>query len=543
MASDLTNKKVAVYARFSTDMQNPASIDDQLRRCREHVERLGGTVPDGLVFSDAAMSGTSMARPGLEALLALATKKKPDIDIIVVEDVSRLSRDIADSATIFRRLEYAGVALIGLNDGVNTATKGAKLLYTLRSAMNEAYIDELRERTLRGLEGRALAGYATGCVPYGYRTVPEHGPDGRVLGNRIEIDEPQAKVVQRIFAEYLAGRSLAMIAITLNREGVDPPRANTKHRRKGWADSGIRSFLHNEVYTGRWAFKKRRWQKVPGTNRRVPRDRDPSEVMTFERPNLRIIDDETWLEVKERLAAVYAHYTRHADGAPKGRAAGGRRSYLFSGLLDCGACGAPMVIYGGSSSSYYRCSVQLRRGTCTNSLSVREDVLRPRILEALHDLLTSPRRLDYLRHQVVAEMSQSRRLRDQEFAERTARLRRVEDKIRGLIDFIAQGERSPYILDTLRDHEAQAKVEKEAIAALEREADQPIRLPSPDELRAQMGQLEELLQQDALAAREALRVLFKGGTIRLEPQADRVYLAKSEVAASPKRPTPASQGL
>jgi DNA invertase Pin-like site-specific DNA recombinase len=225
VAKELDGRRVVLYARYSTEDQSPASIEDQLRKCREHVTRLGGVVADALVFSDAAMSGTSMRRPGLEALLAMATQKTPVVDVIVVEDVSRLSRDIADSATIFQRLAFARVDLIGVNDGVNTAIKGAKLMFTLRSAMNEAYIDELRERTLRGMEGRALAGYATGGVPYGYSTIEDRVGD-RLLGMQIVVNEETAFIVRRIFAEYLAGRSLAMIAISLNKTG------STRHARR-----------------------------------------------------------------------------------------------------------------------------------------------------------------------------------------------------------------------------------------------------------------------------------------------------------------------
>ena len=55
---------VAIYARYSSDKQSEASIEDQVRRCREHIERSGGDPDRALVFSDYGISGASLQRPG-----------------------------------------------------------------------------------------------------------------------------------------------------------------------------------------------------------------------------------------------------------------------------------------------------------------------------------------------------------------------------------------------------------------------------------------------------------------------------------------------
>jgi hypothetical protein len=82
---------------------------------------------------------------------------------------------------------------------------------------------------------------------------------------------------------------------------------------------------------------------------------------------------------------------------------------------------------------------------------------------------------------------------------------------------------------TLLDLEAQAKAEKEAIAAIVREASEPIHLPSPAQLEKGVYDIDARLHQDPLAARELLRRLFKDGRVVLEPQPDRIYLARTEV--------------
>lgn len=64
----MNNPRVALYARFSTDQQSAASIEDQLRLCREYAERQGWTVVES--YSDRAISGASLLRPGIQALMA-----------------------------------------------------------------------------------------------------------------------------------------------------------------------------------------------------------------------------------------------------------------------------------------------------------------------------------------------------------------------------------------------------------------------------------------------------------------------------------------
>jgi DNA invertase Pin-like site-specific DNA recombinase len=81
---------------------------------------------------------------------------------------------------------FASVPLISISDGIDTSSKHAKLSFAVKSLLADMYIDDLRDKTLRGLEGRALAGFATGQVPCGYKTAAQ---PGHQIGRRILIDE------------------------------------------------------------------------------------------------------------------------------------------------------------------------------------------------------------------------------------------------------------------------------------------------------------------------------------------------------------------
>lgn len=151
----LSTARVAIYARYSSDKQSETSIEDQVRRCRDHLQRAGADPSAAEVFSDFAISGASLKRPGFEAMMAAV--ERGVVEAIVTEDLSRISRDFADAAAIFKRLQFARVPLVGVADGIDTGAKHAKLSYTVKSLVADLYLDDLRDKTLRGLEGRALA--------------------------------------------------------------------------------------------------------------------------------------------------------------------------------------------------------------------------------------------------------------------------------------------------------------------------------------------------------------------------------------------------
>src|SRR6185503_1340545 len=133
-------------------------------------------------------------------------------DLVLCEGIDRLSRDLADTAALFKQLRYARVALHTILEGVVTS-----MHVGLKGTMNEMYMAELGIRTHRGQKGNVLQGKLAGGNSYGYRLIPGQ------LGAR-EIDDAQAVIVRRIFNEYVGGRSSKAIARTLNLDGIAGPR-------------------------------------------------------------------------------------------------------------------------------------------------------------------------------------------------------------------------------------------------------------------------------------------------------------------------------
>lgn len=82
--------KVAIYARYSSDLQWPSSIEDQIRKCKQFAELKGLTVLEEYVRSDAEMSGASLAeREALDSLVSDARKRPRPFDCLLIDDLCR----------------------------------------------------------------------------------------------------------------------------------------------------------------------------------------------------------------------------------------------------------------------------------------------------------------------------------------------------------------------------------------------------------------------------------------------------------------------
>lgn len=133
--------RVAIYARYSSDLQNRASIEDQIRLAREHADRQGWTVVE--IYTDYGISGASMMR---QAMLADAKKRK--FDTILSEALDRISRDQGDTANIHKRMRFHGVAIYTLSESwVDTIQVGFK------GMMNQMFLTELAAKVRRGQRG------------------------------------------------------------------------------------------------------------------------------------------------------------------------------------------------------------------------------------------------------------------------------------------------------------------------------------------------------------------------------------------------------
>ncbi|HWF65897.1 MAG TPA: recombinase family protein, partial [Acidobacteriaceae bacterium] len=278
--------RCAAYARYSSDLQSPLSIDDQLRICREYAHSRGFVFLEEHVYVDEALSGVGADRPGLGRMMETALSPSRPFDIILLDDSSRLARNTKDALTFFEKLNFAGIRLIAVSSqGIDSENEQAHVLVTVHGMVDSLYVKELAKKTHRGLEGLMLRGQHTGGRCFGYDSIPVAGTTGKQL----IITESEAAVVRRIFEMSAEGQSLKTIAKTLNGEHIPPPRPRAGKRYATWCPTCIRAMLRRDLYNGKVIWNSSRFVKVPGTNKRVRRARPESEWRTVAHPELQII--------------------------------------------------------------------------------------------------------------------------------------------------------------------------------------------------------------------------------------------------------------
>lgn len=200
---------VAIYARMSTDQQNPQSADDQIAMLRKAAEDRGWEVV--FVEKDEAQSGARSDRPGFMRLAAAASDGA--FSVVMVEGLERLSRDRVDTFSLYDRVFKPKGIRIYAHRGGAMIDDTAIMLMTWKAQED---LNQLKQQVKRGLDAAIDDGRLCGSVAYGYeKEVTLERPRG---GRR--IFEPHAKNVKRIFTEYAGGRSPAAILLSIREHVV-----------------------------------------------------------------------------------------------------------------------------------------------------------------------------------------------------------------------------------------------------------------------------------------------------------------------------------
>jgi DNA invertase Pin-like site-specific DNA recombinase len=212
--------RCAIYARYSSEGQREASIEDQTRNYRVAAEKNGWVVLEEFIRSDAALTGRTLAgRDGLADLIRLAKQRPKPFDCILIDDTSRLGRYLPDVLRECDRLKHYDVFLHFASDHLDSRDPSFRILHLLKGYRDEDFIRDLASKIHRGQEGRILKGYVSGNTCYGYKNVPipdenRKGSFGKpaLIGVKQEIIPEQAEVVLRIFEMRASELSFGKIA-------------------------------------------------------------------------------------------------------------------------------------------------------------------------------------------------------------------------------------------------------------------------------------------------------------------------------------------
>jgi hypothetical protein len=426
-------------------------------------------------------------------------------DVVLAESLDRFSRDQEDPAGLFKRLTFAGVNIVTIAEGDIT-----HLHIGFKGTMNALFLKDLAEKTHRGLRGRVEDGKSAGGLCYGYGVVRTLNAGAVTTGER-EIVPEEARVVERIFRDFVAGVSPKQIAKNLNREKVAGPFGGA------WSPSTIygngkrgTGILNNEMYIGRLVWNRLRYVKNPDTGKRVSRLNPEAEWMRKEVPDLRIVPEDLWSAAKSRQKQ-----TRHTVKTAGALGAAKRPQYLFSGLTKCGVCGAGFIMAG---KNRLGCFGARDQGRCENHLTIRRDEVEARVLHALRERLLQQDLFEEFCDEFTREMNRLRMEQRASLSSAKREVERIGTRIKKLLNLmlddeiaVDEGKIEIKVLDARRkDLQAQLETADEA---------PPLLHPEMAELyRRKVTMLAQALEQSdtRTEATEALRGLIDAITLTPE---------------------------
>ena len=362
-----------IYARFSCSKQREASIDDQLRVCREWCAREGYAIV--AEYCDHAISGRTDERPEFQRMIERAGES----DIVLVYMMDRFSRDQYDAPIYKKRLREKGVRVLSATESMPDGPESILLekIYEGMAAVESLHISM---RTKRSMEGNALKCLYNGDRVYGY-DVDE--------SKHYVVNDEQAPIVREIFERRLQGESINSIARSMAGKGV------TTYRGKPCSYTMVQNMLKNPRYKGVY-----RWGDIE------IEDGMPA-----------IIDKETWTmaqSVKSRKQRKLEEWS----------------TFTLSGRAICLGCGHNLVGVSGRNSrnvkyDYYRCGAR-----CGELTPISKGWLEGHIADALRDFVSNrDRALEIAR--VVSEYSKSNKV-----AQDVKRARETAQKASNALDNI-----------------------------------------------------------------------------------------------------------
>ena len=320
---------VALYVRVSTPRQaQTQTIDQQLDRLRLRVQECGEALPDDAIFRDDGYSGTTLQRPGLDALRDAVAAAAVDRVLITAPD--RLARKYVHQVLLLEELERFG-CVVEFLDRPMSHDPNDQLLLQIRGAVAEYERTLIVERMRRGRLAKLRSGTLLPWtrVPYGYGVDLDRPRDP----GGVQIDAAAGAVIQEIFACYLEdGATLSRVAVALEQHGILTP-----HGRRHWSRATIRWILRNPVYLGQ--VYANRTQARPARQRHSPLQPVGQQGTTLEvtpRTTWTLVTTIPPLVSQERFDQTQAKLAENQQRASRHTTTG---TYLLRALVSCGVCG------------------------------------------------------------------------------------------------------------------------------------------------------------------------------------------------------------
>lgn len=370
---DKPKLRVAAYCRVSTDSDEQAgSYETQVNHYTEYIGRNKEWELAG-IYTDDGISGTNTKkREGFNEMIDDCMAGK--VDMVITKSISRFARNTIDCLKYVRQLKEKNIAIIFEKENINTLEASGELLLTIMASLAQQESASLSQNVKLGLQFR----YQEGKVQINHEHFLGYTKDED--GNLIVVEE-EAKIVRRIFREYLEGASFRDIA-----EGLERDKIKTGGKKYKWHLSTVQGILRNEKYIGDALLQKTITtdfiEKV-----RIKNDGTVPQyyVKGSQEP---IIKKDIYTAVQEEMLRR-ANLTSGIEGKKK-RVYSSK--YALSSICTCTKCGD---IYRriawnnrGKKSTVWRCCTRVENGpTACDASTVTEEELQQATIKAINQIV------------------------------------------------------------------------------------------------------------------------------------------------------------
>lgn len=479
---------IAFLGRVSTeDAQDPeASRMWQLKRARDLVEPLGHRIVAEFFDVGQSRSLPWKRRPHAAALLEEVAHADRRFDGVVIGEPQRAFYGHQFAMT-FPILTHYRCALFVPEVGgqVDPDSEAHEIMMGLFGGMSKGERSRIKKRTATSMQELAAHTdrHLGGRPPYGYQSVdvgPHPNPAKAAAGQRahkLALNPETAPIIQRIFAEFLAGRGIRAIADRLARSGVPSPSAQdpgrNRHRdQRGWAHSTVRAILMNPTYTG---------YRVWGKQEKFERLMNVDDVAAGEVTRMRWRQDDQWIRPKQPthpaiIDVEMFEKVRERIGSPAGRsshrspkAVRSGRIYPLASRCFCVHCDGRLSARfyqskkrDGTGRVLYRCEVGSKRSLPSGLVdhpvsSLNQGLLLPLLDDYLVGLFDDPMAMAIAMTGVATQP-------DAAVVSLNLRIASLNKEVANLVGVLAAGTVSEAVTQALAVKEAELRKAKDRLA-------------------------------------------------------------------------------
>ena len=356
--------QVAAYCRVSTLLEEQeSSYEAQIRHYTSYINAHPGWMLSG-IYADEGLSGTQTAqRTEFNRMIEDCLCGK--VDLVITKSISRFARNTLDCLKYIRLLKSHDIAIYFEKENINTLDAKGEVLITIMASLAQQESQSISQNVSMGIRYQ----YRQGKIRLNHTRFLGYTKDS---DGQLVIVPEQAKIVRRIYQEFLDGKTPGKIA-----QGLTDDEILTVSGKYTWRESTVRSILKNEKYIGD-ALLQKEYTADYLTKKRVHN--------TGILPQYYVEDDHEAIISREEYQRVQEEFRRRSRDRYESQKEDESVVYAFTNRIRCSCCGDTyrrVKANGTNKNTTWRCKTHMRKASSCNNRILQEKVLQEAVLQAL----------------------------------------------------------------------------------------------------------------------------------------------------------------